>query len=133
MRGECRAMSRTHPLSELDLERELLRKSVSLMGADRHRCRDCPSFSGLRSSNESPRAHALRNRKIHSNSLLPRAWATSRPMIKGLIVSEAGDYGAITGLRAPDGHLRRATFAIMTAMRGLRETQPVAPTLRVQQ
>ena len=61
------------------------------------------------------------------------AWATSRPMIKGLIVSEAGDYGAITGLRAPDGHLRRATFAIMTAMRGLRETQPVAPTLRVQQ
>ena len=35
------------------------------------------------------------------------AWATSRPAIKGLIVSEAGDYGTITGLRAPDGHLRR--------------------------
>jgi hypothetical protein len=34
-------MSRIHPLSELDLERELLRKSVSLMGADRHRCADC--------------------------------------------------------------------------------------------
>jgi len=61
------------------------------------------------------------------------AWGTSRPQIKGLIVSEAGDYGTITGLRAPDGHLRRATFAIMTAMRGLREAQPVAPTLRVQQ
>jgi hypothetical protein len=61
------------------------------------------------------------------------AWGTSRPQIKGLIVSEAGDYGTITGLRAPDGHLRRATFAVMTAMRGLRETQPVAPTLRVQQ
>ena len=61
------------------------------------------------------------------------AWATSRPQIKGLIVSEAGDYGTITGLRAPDGHLRRATFSVMTAMRGLREAQPVAPTLRVQQ
>ncbi len=47
------------------------------------------------------------------------AWATSRPSIKGLIVSEAGDYGTITGLRAPDGHLRRATFAVMTAMRGI--------------
>jgi hypothetical protein len=39
--GECRAMSRTHHLSEPDLERELLRKSVSLMDAGRHRCSDC--------------------------------------------------------------------------------------------
>jgi hypothetical protein len=39
--GECRAMSRAHHLSEPDLERELLRKSVSLMDADRHRCDDC--------------------------------------------------------------------------------------------
>ena len=41
MPGECRAMSRSHHLSEPDLERELLRKSVSLMDAGRHRCRDC--------------------------------------------------------------------------------------------
>ena len=60
------------------------------------------------------------------------AWATSRPTIKGLIVSEAGDYGSITGLRAPDGHLRRATYAVMSAMRGIRETRPAAPTVRVQ-
>ena len=60
------------------------------------------------------------------------AWATSRPAIKGLIVSEAGDYGSITGLRAPDGHLRRATYAVMTALRGVREARPTAPTLRVQ-
>ena len=59
------------------------------------------------------------------------AWATSRPAIKGLIVSEAGDYGSITGLRAPDGHLRRATYAVMSAMRGIRETRPAAPTVRV--
>lgn len=50
------------------------------------------------------------------------AWATSRPAIKGLIVTEAGDYGVIRGLRAADGHLRRATFAVMNAMRGLRES-----------
>lgn len=41
MSGECRAMSRSQPLSESDLERELLRKSVSLMDAGRHRCHDC--------------------------------------------------------------------------------------------
>jgi hypothetical protein len=60
------------------------------------------------------------------------AWATSRPAIKGLVVSEAGDYGSVTGLRAPDGHLRRAAFAVMTAMRGLRESQAAAPAIRVQ-
>ena len=53
------------------------------------------------------------------------AWATSRPEIKGLVVSEAGDYGTLRGLRAADGHLRRATFAVMRAMKGLRES--VAP------
>ncbi|MEO8561208.1 MAG: hypothetical protein ABI601_03975 [bacterium] len=60
------------------------------------------------------------------------AWATSRPSIKGLLVREAGDYGSITGLRAPDGHLRRATFAVMRAMRGVRESAAAAPQLRVQ-
>jgi hypothetical protein len=60
------------------------------------------------------------------------AWATSRPAIKGLIVSEAGDYGSVTGLRAPDGHLRRATYAVMSAMRGVSETRPAAPAVRVQ-
>lgn len=63
------------------------------------------------------------------------AWATSRPMIKGLIVSEAGDYGVIRGLRAADGHLRRATFAVMRAMKGLRESAAPdsTPILKVQQ
>ena len=34
-------MSRAQHLSEPDLERELLRKSVSLMDAGRHRCSEC--------------------------------------------------------------------------------------------
>jgi hypothetical protein len=59
------------------------------------------------------------------------AWGTSRPQIKGLIVSEAGDYGSITGLRAPDGHFRRATYAVMSAMKGIGEVAPAAPTIRV--
>ena len=50
------------------------------------------------------------------------AWATSRPAIKGLIVAEAGDYGTIRGIRAADGHLRQVAFAIMRAMKGLKET-----------
>jgi hypothetical protein len=50
------------------------------------------------------------------------AWGTSRPMIKGAIISEAGDYGVIRGLRAADGHLRKVTFAVGRALKGLRES-----------
>jgi hypothetical protein len=63
------------------------------------------------------------------------AWGTTRPAIKGLIVSEAGDYGVIRGLRAADGHLRRASFAVMNAIRGLRESaapDSTPPALTVQ-
>jgi hypothetical protein len=63
------------------------------------------------------------------------AWATSRPAIKGLVVSEAGDYGVIRGLRAADGHLRNATFEVMKGMRGLRESatpDSTPPALTIQ-
>jgi len=50
------------------------------------------------------------------------AWATGRPIIKGLIVYEAGDYGQSRGLRAPNGRLRPAAAAVMRAIRGLRES-----------
>lgn len=77
-----------------------------------------------------PEAHGERSQERAVWAAL--AWATSRPAIKGLIVSEAGDYGTISGLRAPDGHLRRVTFAVMRAMRGLRESAPptAAPVIR---
>jgi hypothetical protein len=63
------------------------------------------------------------------------AWATTRPAIKAVIVSEAGDYGVIRGLRAADGHLRRVAFAVMRAMKGLKESAAPdsTPALRVQQ
>jgi hypothetical protein len=50
------------------------------------------------------------------------AWGTSRPAIKGAIITEAGDYGVLRGLRAADGQLPRATFAVIKAMKGLRES-----------
>jgi hypothetical protein len=50
------------------------------------------------------------------------AWATDHPVIKGLVVYEAGDYGQSRGLRAPNGRLRPAVAAVMRAMRGLRES-----------
>jgi hypothetical protein len=50
------------------------------------------------------------------------AWATSRSPIKGVIVADAADYGAVTGLRAPSGRLRRAANAVARAARSLRET-----------
>jgi hypothetical protein len=50
------------------------------------------------------------------------AWATSRPAVKGVIVADAADYGAVTGLRAPSGRLRRAANAVARAAKSLRET-----------
>jgi len=49
------------------------------------------------------------------------AWATSRAAIKGVIVADAADYGAVTGLRAPSGRLRRAANAVARAAKSLRE------------
>ena len=49
------------------------------------------------------------------------AWATSRSAIKGVIVADAADYGAVTGLRAPSGRLRRAANAVARAAKSLRE------------
>jgi hypothetical protein len=67
-----------------------------------------------------PEAHGEANQERAVWDAL--AWATSRGAIKGLIVVEAGDYGTIRGIRAADGHLRQVAFAIMRAMKGLRET-----------
>ena len=67
-----------------------------------------------------PVAHGEASQESAAWSAL--AWATSHPAIKGLIVAEAGDYGTIRGIRAADGHLRRVAFALMRAMKGLRET-----------
>jgi hypothetical protein len=51
------------------------------------------------------------------------AWATARPAIRGAIFHDAGDYGTLTGLRAPSGRLRRGAFAVLRGVRALRESE----------
>jgi hypothetical protein len=66
-----------------------------------------------------PRAHgdlSQRNTVLHVLS-----WATRRPQVRGVIVGDAGDYEASTGLRAADGRLRPAVATIVRVTRGLRE------------
>lgn len=49
------------------------------------------------------------------------AWATRQPLVRGFIVDGAGDYEAITGLRAPGGRLRSAVDMLARARRALWE------------
>lgn len=50
------------------------------------------------------------------------AWATSHASIKGLIVESAGDYDAVTGLRAPGGRVRPALATLERAVAAMAET-----------
>jgi hypothetical protein len=50
------------------------------------------------------------------------AWATSHQPVKGLIVESAGDYDALTGLRAPGGRVRPALATLERAVAALAET-----------
>lgn len=50
------------------------------------------------------------------------AWATTQSQIKGLVVTEAGDYDVLRGLRNAGGKYRSAVGAVMRAERGLKET-----------
>ena len=67
-----------------------------------------------------PLAHGEQNQELSLWGVL--AWATSQPSIKGLIVTEAGDYDAMRGLRAPSGRLRSSVAAVRRAQIGLKET-----------
>lgn len=50
------------------------------------------------------------------------SWATTQPAIKGLIVSEAGDYDVLRGLSTASGRYRSSVAALKRAEKGLRET-----------
>jgi hypothetical protein len=49
------------------------------------------------------------------------AWATEHQRIRGLVVTEANDYGRAMGLRAPNGRFRDAASSVARAVRGMRE------------
>lgn len=50
------------------------------------------------------------------------SWATEQTPIKGLIVTEAGDYHVLRGLRTASGRYRSAVTAVQRAKRGLGES-----------
>ena len=50
------------------------------------------------------------------------SWATEQTPIKGLIVTEAGDYQVLRGLRTASGRYRSAVVAVQRARRGLGES-----------
>ena len=66
-----------------------------------------------------PLAHGEKSQELALWGVL--AWATSQPQIKGLIVSEAGDYEVLSGLRSANGRYRSAVGAIFRAEKGLAE------------
>jgi len=50
------------------------------------------------------------------------SWGTDHPIIKGMVVYEAGDYGQARGLRTPDGRLRPAARRVITGIQQIRES-----------
>ena len=67
-----------------------------------------------------PIAHGEQSQELALWGVL--SWATTQSPIKGLIVTEAGDYDVLRGLRTAGGKYRSAVGAVMRAQRGLRET-----------
>lgn len=55
------------------------------------------------------------------------SWATGHTNIRGVIIHGAGDYGELTGLRAPVGRLRTGALTVARAGRVIRETS-ITPT-----
>ena len=49
------------------------------------------------------------------------AWATAQPAVRGVIVTDAGDYDAQRGLQAPSGRFRPALRELSRAITGERE------------
>ncbi|HEY8175516.1 MAG TPA: hypothetical protein VIF32_07485 [Gemmatimonadaceae bacterium] len=50
------------------------------------------------------------------------SWATAHLEVRGLVVTEANDYGQAMGLRAPNGRYRRAATTVRKSIRALRES-----------
>jgi hypothetical protein len=62
------------------------------------------------------------------------AWATAHLEVRGLVVTEANDYGQAMGVRAPNGRYRKAAASVRKAIKALRETfvqpEPALPPAR---
>jgi hypothetical protein len=49
-------------------------------------------------------------------------WATAHSDVRGLVVTEANDYGQAMGVRAPNGHFRKTAVTLQRAIRALDES-----------
>lgn len=67
-----------------------------------------------------PVAHGEESQELALWGVL--AWATTQTPIKGLVVTEAGDYYVLRGLRTAAGRYRPAVGAVIRARKGLEET-----------
>jgi hypothetical protein len=67
-----------------------------------------------------PVAHGERSQLLALRGVL--AWATSEPAIRGFVFTDAGDYDAQRGLRAPDGRLRAALGELARSIAAERES-----------
>lgn len=67
-----------------------------------------------------PVAHGESNQELGLWGVL--AWATTQSAIKGLVVTEAGDYEVLRGLRTASGRFRPVVGAVIRAEKGLKET-----------
>jgi len=67
-----------------------------------------------------PLAHGERTQSLAVLAAL--SWATSHAFVRGIVFTEANDYGQSMGLRAPNRHFRRAATLVRNSLRALRET-----------
>ena len=67
-----------------------------------------------------PVAHGERSQVLALRGVL--SWATAQPAVRGLIFTDAGDYDAQRGLRAPDGRFRPALSELERSISALRES-----------
>ena len=61
-----------------------------------------------------PVAHGEMSQLLALRGVL--AWATSQPAVHGIVFTDAGDYDAQRGLRAPDGRFRPALGELQRAL-----------------
>lgn len=74
-----------------------------------------------------PLAHGEQSQERVVQAVL--AWATTHAKMRGVVITEAGDYGQSMGLRAPNGRYRRAATTLRQAVNGL--NAPVAEAVQL--
>ena len=67
-----------------------------------------------------PVAHGENSQLLALRGVL--SWATAQPAVRGVVFTDAGDYDAQRGLRAPDGRFRSALRELERSINALRES-----------